>query len=425
LGKNVNANPIPFSFANACAVCYGNAVYVFIIVQSTNFTVKPKCPSPACPEPVEGSKNACPESYRTDIEGYKRGRLLRKYACMNDMISSIETFNNAYHRALEQASDEHALEQVRVQFLGRKGMLQNLMEELKNLPLDQKRIMGPKLNELKKDAEQRWHEASTNRAQKIAHQKAAHAQQFDVTASLYQPMAGSLHVYTHIIKELKDIFVTMGYELVDGPEVETEDHNFGALNIPADHPARESHDTFWLTIPDLLLRTHTSSMQIRAMRTRKPPFAMFAPGRAYRNEAVDASHDFMFTQGELLVVGDNISLSNLLATAQTFLQHFFNTTNLAIRPRPGFFPFVEPGIEIDGTCPFCTSGCSVCKKTKWIELLGAGLVHPNVLRACGIDPERHSGFALGFGIERLAMLKYGIPDIRLFHSSKLSFLRQF
>ena len=218
----------------------------------------------------------------------------------------------------------------------------------------------------------------------------------------------------------------MGYDIADGPEVETDFYNFQALNIPADHPARDMHDTFWLTTPSLLLRTHTSPVQIRAMEHKPLPLAIFAPGRTFRNEATDASHLFMFTQGEGLVIDKNISIANLLATARAFLQAFFEKEDLHIRARPGYFPFVEPGIEIDASCPFCSGkGCSPCKKTGWIELLGAGLVHPNVLKAGGIDPQEYSGFAFGFGIERLAMIKYGINDVRLFHSSKLPFLRQF
>jgi len=212
---------------------------------------------------------------------------------------------------------------------------------------------------------------------------------------------------------------------VDGPEVETSHYNFEALNIPADHPARDMQDTFWLTLPGRLLRTQTSNVEIRTMEQQKPPFAIVSPGRVYRNEATDASHDFMFTQLECLVVDKHVSLSNLLGTVQLFLQRVFGREDLKIRARPGYFPFVEPGVEIDASCLFCTHGCSICKKTTWIELLGSGLTHPNVLRACNLDPEEYTGFAFGMGIERLAMLKYGITDIRLFHSGSLAFLKQF
>jgi phenylalanyl-tRNA synthetase alpha chain len=217
----------------------------------------------------------------------------------------------------------------------------------------------------------------------------------------------------------------MGWHIADGPEVETDYYNFTALNIPDEHPAREMHDTFWLDVPGMLMRTHTSTVQIHTMKKKELPLAVFAPGRCYRNEATDASHDFMFTQGEGLVIDKNISIANLLAIAQTFLQEFFEKKDLKIRARPGYFPFVEPAIEIDASCPFCKNGCSVCKKTTWIELLGSGLVHPNVLRHGNINPDLYRGCAFGFGMERLAMVKYGINDIRLFHSSKLQFLDQF
>ncbi|HSW73609.1 MAG TPA: phenylalanine--tRNA ligase subunit alpha, partial [Candidatus Limnocylindria bacterium] len=300
-----------------------------------------------------------------------------------------------------------------------------IMEQLKSLPIEDKRVMGPVLNEFKAWATQEYQKAETTLAQRQSEQAIAQQKYFDVTTYKLNPPVGRLHIYTQIIQQLQDIFMSMGWAIADGPEIENERYNFTALNIPTDHPAREMHDTFWLNVPDLLMRTHTSSVQIHTMEKHNLPLAVFAPGRTYRNEATDASHDFMFTQGEGLMIDKNISLAHLLATAQAFLQAFFEIKDLKIRVRPGYFPFVEPGIEIDCSCPFCTTGCSVCKKTTWIELLGAGLVHPNVLRFCGIDPEVYSGFAFGFGVERLAMIKYGITDIRLFHSSKISFLDQF
>ena len=204
-----------------------------------------------------------------------------------------------------------------------------------------------------------------------------------------------MHIYTKVIELVEDVFVGMGYEIADGPEVETDFYNFSALNIPTDHPARDMHDTFWINYPNLLMRTHTSTVQIHTMETKKLPLAIFAPGRVYRNEAIDASHEFNFTQVEGLLVDKDISVANLLATAQIFLRALFERDDLKIRSRPGYFPFVEPGIEIDVQCPFCATGCSTCKYTTWIELLGAGLVHPNVLTCCGINSELYSGFAFG------------------------------
>ena len=217
----------------------------------------------------------------------------------------------------------------------------------------------------------------------------------------------------------------MGYEIINGPEIDTDFFNFETLNIPKDHPARDMHDTFWLDIPNMVMRTHTSSVQAHAMLEKKPPLAVATPGRCYRSEATDASHDYMFMQCEILFIDKNVSLSNLFATAKVFLQNLFGKNDLKIRVRPAYFPFVEPGVEMDITCPFCKTGCSVCKKTCWIEIGGAGLIHPNVLKSCNINPEEYSGFAFGFGLTRLVMLKYGINDIRLLHSTKLEFLKQF
>ena len=217
----------------------------------------------------------------------------------------------------------------------------------------------------------------------------------------------------------------MGYQIVEGPELETDYYNFQALNIPENHPARDLQDTFWLNLPNQLMRTQTSPVQIRVMETQQPPVAILSVGRAYRNEATDASHEFVFEQAEGLFVGKNVSLANLLATLKLFLQEIFESKNLEIRVRPGYFPFVEPGLEVDMLCPFCEKGCSVCKKTKWIEIGGAGIVHPNVLKACGLNPDEFSGFAFGMGLTRIVMLKFGINDIRLLSSNKIDFLRQF
>ena len=217
-------------------------------------------------------------------------------------------------------------------------------------------------------------------------------------------------------------------KLLMEPEVDTDYYNFEALNIPKEHPARDMHDTFWLSKAyhqPLLMRTHTSSVQAHAMETRRPPIAVGIPGRCYRHEATDASHDFMFMQCEILMIDKNISLSNLFATAKQFLSALFGKQDMTIRVRPGYFPFVEPGVEIDVSCPFCKTGCGVCKKTRWLEICGAGLVHPNVLKASNINPQEYSGFAFGFGLTRLVMLKYGINDIRLLHSNKIDFLKQF
>jgi len=217
----------------------------------------------------------------------------------------------------------------------------------------------------------------------------------------------------------------MGFELLDGPEVETDYHNFTALNIPGDHPARDMYDTFWLSSPGMLMRTHTSTVQMRAMKEKKLPLAGICTGRVFRHEAVDASHDHTFFQCEGILIDRNVTLAHLFGVIKEFLQTLFGSDELAIRTRPGFFPFVEPGVEIDMQCPFCSTGCSTCKKTRWIEVFPGGMIHPNVLKEAGIDPTEYSGFAFGFGLTRLAMLRYGIKDIRMLSNGKVKFLKNF
>jgi len=342
-----------------------------------------------------------------------------------NLKDQISTTKAQLLKTFEAATTEHALEEARIQFLGRNGQIAALMESLKTLSLEEKKSFGPQLNELKKVAETTYNERKAAIAKAQEQQAFAKFQHFDVTASTYQPLKSTLHPYTHIVEHVENVFMSMGYEIVDGPEAETDYYNFEALNIPADHPARDMYDTFWLDVPNMLMRTHTSPVEVHAMETKELPFAVVAPGRVYRHEATDASHDIMFLQTEGLFIGKNISMAHLFATAKAALQGIFEKKDINIRMRPGFFPFVEPGVEIDMTCPFCKHGCSVCKKTTWIEVFPAGLCHPNVLKCSGIDPEIYSGFAFGFGLTRLAMIKYGINDLRLFHSGKLQFLDQF
>jgi len=341
---------------------------------------------------------------------------------LRDQITSAE---QKFSEEISAAASLDAIEKVRIAFLGRKGLLGELMAQLKQLEADEKRVLGPVLQKFKAVAQAAYEAKKTELQEGALRGTRERLKDFDVTAYRYQTFTGGLHIYTEIIEELTRIFISMGYEVADGPEVESDYYNFEALNIPADHPARDMQDTFWLKQQGMLLRTHTSPVQIRYMETHKPPLAVVVPGRVYRHEQTDATHDFVFTQLEGLLVGKDISVGNLLATARAFLRAIFGKNDIGIRARPGYFPFVEPAIEIDMSCPFCTTGCSVCKRTCWIELLGSGLVHPNVLKAGGIDPTKYTGFAFGMGIERLAMVKYGINDIRLFHSSKLAFLQQF
>ena len=344
---------------------------------------------------------------------------------MNTFKNKIDLLQHEFSLALAEVKNLEELEQFRVTFLSRNGRIAALMPELKNLSLEEKQQVGPVLNNFKQFAHEAFEAKKKALNNALLQEQLGKDQHFDVTAYLPQARIGTLHPITHIYKQILDIFISMGYEVLEGPEVETEYYNFEALNIPKDHPARDMWDTFWLDIPGLLLRTHTSSVQIRGMEKKELPLAVIAPGRVYRHEATDATHDFMFNQVEGLVISENISLSHLLATLKTFFRVLFKRDDLELRVRPSYFPFVEPGIEIDISCPFCTSGCSICKKTRLIEMGGAGLVHPNVLECCKIDSKKYSGFAFGLGVDRIAMLMYRINDIRLFSNGKIEFLKQF
>jgi phenylalanyl-tRNA synthetase alpha chain len=344
---------------------------------------------------------------------------------MNNVSLQFETIKNQAQERINQAQNLNDLEIIRVDFLGRKGKLADLMVVLKDLSLEEKRVLGPIANTVKTDLENLFNSKKTTLFNKVLSEEEERFAGFDVTA--YKPghKKGSLHPLTQLTQKNIAIFTSLGFSISDGPEVETEFYNFEALNIPASHPARDMQDTFWIDIPGMLLRTQTSTVQIHTMQQQQPPIAIVTPGRVYRQEATDASHDFMFNQLEGLVIDKNISMSDLLGTLKTWLHLLFNRSDLSLRIRPGYFPFVEPGIEVDVTCPFCKDGCSTCKKTGWIEMGGAGLVHPNVLKAGGIDATIYRGFAFGFGTTRLAMLMYGINDIRHLHNGDREFLKQF
>lgn len=340
------------------------------------------------------------------------------------MEQEIKSIKEKIITQINNASNLEDLENIRIEHLGRKGTIAELMKNLKDQSVEQKRVLGPAINNLKKDVQELFEQKKDNFDHIKYQEELLKEKSFDVTAYSPYKYSGSLHPYTYVIRLLEDIFITMGYEIVDGNEIENDYYNFTALNIPHDHPARDMQDTFWLNLPKMLMRTHTSSVQAHVLEDRKPPIAIATLGRVYRNESTDATHDFMFWQTEMLYINKNVSLAQLLGTIKTFLSSLFKK-ELNIRTRPSYFPFTEPSLEVDMSCPFCQSGCSICKKSGWIEIGGAGLVHPSVLKYSHIDPEIYSGFAFGFGITRLAMLKYGINDIRLLHSDKLSFLNQF
>jgi phenylalanyl-tRNA synthetase alpha chain len=339
-----------------------------------------------------------------------------------DSSKKIIQFKESFDSELSTVTTLEQLEAFRIKFLGRSGEMVSIMKLVKDAPIEEKRSLGPLLNQLKKNSESKFESKMVDLSSTDTRQLDS---DFDVTA--YQPgqPKGTLHPYTYLTEKIEDVFISMGYKVVDGPEIETDYYNFEALNIPKNHPARDMQDTFWLNIPDLLLRTHTSPVQIHELEKGGLPLAVIASGRCYRHEATDASHDFVFRQVEGLVVGKNLSIGNLIATMKEGLRKIFDRDDLDIKVRTSYFPFVEPAIEIDMRCPFCENGCSTCKHSQWIEIMGAGLVHPNVLKYSGIDSKKYNGFAFCFGLTRLVMLKYGINDIRLLNSGKIDFLKQF
>jgi phenylalanyl-tRNA synthetase alpha chain len=322
------------------------------------------------------------------------------------------------------AADDAALKAVDKKYFGKGGVVAAWLSEIPRLPAEERGSAGKAINQLKRQIT----DGIAARSVELERERTARALEdtsFDPSLPPAPVERGSLHPLTQVTREIEDLFLGMGYQVVDGPEVETDWNNFEALNIPKDHPARDSQDTFYMAGPgSLVLRTHTSPVQIRAMRRFEPPLRMIAPGKVFRHEATDASHEHTFHQLEGLVVDKGVSVAHLIHAMKTLLRGIFQQ-DLEIRLRPGYFPFVEPGFELDARCPFCKTGCSVCKRTRWIELLPCGLVHPNVLKACNIDPEVWSGFAFGLGLSRLVMLRYGIDDVRMLLSGELRFLEQF
>jgi phenylalanyl-tRNA synthetase alpha chain len=320
------------------------------------------------------------------------------------------------------SADSEALEAVRVHWLGRKGALTEQLKGLGALPPAERPAAGARINAAKALIQQAL-EARRAELERDAVERALAAGAIDVTLPGRGEQPGGLHPVTQARLRIEQIFQRAGYEIAEGPEIEDEFHNFEALNIPAGHPARAMHDTFYLK-DGHLLRTHTSPVQIRALQTRKPPLALIAPGRVYRCDS-DVSHTPMFHQVEGLMVAEHVSFANLKATVHHFMEAFFEQ-DLSMRLRPSYFPFTEPSAEVDITCVLCAGrGCRVCKQTGWLEMGGCGMVHPRVLAACGVDPERYSGWAFGMGIDRLAMLRYRVNDLRLFFDNDLRFLAGF
>jgi phenylalanyl-tRNA synthetase alpha chain len=325
--------------------------------------------------------------------------------------------------AIDGASTDGALEKVRVEVLGRKGSLTLLSRDMGKVPPAERAEVGKLLNAVKQKLEGAM-ETKQRRFAADALGARLDSEWVDLTLPSPGPKPGSLHPITQIQMEIEDLFESMGFTVLDGPEVETEYHNFDALNIPPDHPARDMQDTFWMK-DGSLLRTHTSPVQVRGMEKLGPPLRMIAPGRVFRNESVDASHEHTFYQLEGMMVDREVSVAHLIYFMKTLLAGIFRR-DVTVRLRPGFFPFVEPGFELDIRCLICGGpGCPVCKQSGWVELLPCGLVNPNVLRYGGIDPEQWNGFAFGLGLTRLVMMRYAIDDIRWLQSGDLRFLNQF
>jgi len=342
-----------------------------------------------------------------------------------------ETIKQTAEAEIKSCGSAQSLEELKVKYLGRKGIVSGLTGSIPALPVQQRGIFGKQVNELKNRLSALFNDRQKELGQASPQEKECLV---DISLPGISQDFGRSHPLTLVIGEICDMFKKMGFTVVDGLEIESEYNNFTGLNIPLEHPSREAFDTFYLNIPagtegKYLLRSQTSTVQIRAMKSQKPPLAVVAPGRVYRPDAVDASHSFMFNQIEGFMVDKNITFSDLKGVLEFFAKGIFGE-NIKMRFRPHFFPFTEPSAEVDISCLLCKGGdqeknCPVCHGKGWLEILGSGMIHPNVFKNVGYDPKKYSGFAFGMGVERIAMLKYGINDIRLFCENDLRFLKQF
>ena len=337
---------------------------------------------------------------------------------MKEKLSKIRS------EALEQIhSDDVDLEQIKIKYLGKKGELTAVLRGMGALSAEERPVIGQLANEVRASIEEAIKEKLVQKQAKELEAKLK-AEKLDVTMPGTPAPTGHIHPLTRVQRELEDVFIGMGFSIVEGPEVEMDYYNFQALNIPENHPARDTQDTFYIT-DNILLRSQTSPVQVRTMEKQKPPIRIISPGRVYRSDALDATHSPLFHQLEGLVVDKGITMGDLKGTLEVFAKRVFGE-NTKIRFRPHHFPFTEPSAEVDVSCFVCGGkGCRLCKGEGWIEILGAGMVHPFVLSNCGIDPEVYSGFAFGMGLERVTMTRYGIDDIRLFYENDERFLKQF
>ena len=338
---------------------------------------------------------------------------------------NLKNLKIAAQNEIKKASNLNDLDVVFKKYLGKKGKISQVFRSLKKASSTEKAKTGKELNELKSVLKKEINQqiSSFNKILKDKKKK----ERIDITRPGKKPSLGSLHPLTSVRRKTEEIFQNLGFSVVGGPEIENEWYNFDALNIPPDHPARDLWDTLWIDTKGqkLLLRTHTSPVQIHYMEKNNPPLRIIVPGRCFRYEATDASHDIQFYQVEGLMVDKEVSVANFKAIIQEFFRQFFGKP-VEIRLRPSYFPFTEPSFEVDMTCLNCGGkGCSACSQTGWMEMMGAGMVHPNVYKACGLNPKMWQGFAFGMGLDRLAMMKYKINDIRLFYGGDLRFLKQF
>ncbi len=348
--------------------------------------------------------------------------------------ADIKQYQNDFLTKLATLSKEADILNLKAEYLGKTGIITELLKKMKDLSPEERKVVGPLANEFKDFINHECQKKIEHIEIELINQKLAENRidiSYTESLKVNSNDHGGFHPRTIIQQEIEDIFLSMGFDVLDGPHIEDEFYNFEALNIPGDHPARDMQDTFWFndekSAPGKkhLLRTHTSTIQVRGMMSRKPPFKFIAPGVVFRCERTDASHEMVFTQLEGMLVDENISVSHLIYFMKTILKEIFKR-DVEVRLRPGFFPFVEPGFELDIRCLICEGkGCSVCKQIGWVELLPCGMVHPNVLKAGGIDPEKYNGFAFGLGLDRLVMMKYGIDDIRHLQSGDLRFNSQF
>lgn len=338
-------------------------------------------------------------------------------------FSGLDELEKSALLEIENSHGLPELEAIRVRLVGKKGELTAALRGMKEIPERDRPVFGKRVNEIR-DRITAALESKIGELKRAEKDARLIAERVDITLPGKKQPIGGLHPLTRIYYEIRDIFVSMGFDVMDGPEVEYDKYNFEMLNIPKDHPARDTQDTFYVS-DDIVLRTHTSPVQIRTMLAQKPPIRMICPGRVYRTDDVDATHSPIFNQIEGLVVDKGITFANLKDTLNVFLKEFYGEDTVT-KFRPGHFPFTEPSAEVDATCSKCHGkGCSVCKGTGMIEVLGCGMVHPQVLRNCGIDPDEYSGFAFGLGLDRLANIKYGITDIRLLFENDIRFLAQF